>query len=221
MNPAIAIFVKTPGLSPIKTRLGRRVGRRIAEEWHCRAAACVGISARATGLPVYWAIAEQEGMGHELWRDFPPIHQGEGGLGSRMARVHAEIVRRHGAGILVGADLPQIESRHLDNAAAWLKSTDDRFVLGPARDGGFWLYGANRTVPTRTWEAVGYSRGDTARRLMAAIDAPCWELLARMTDLDRADDLPIVLDELKSIGEPSEAQRKLARWIELHIDRAA
>jgi len=221
LKPAIAIFVKTPGLSPIKTRLGRGVGRVVAEQWHRLAAACVGMSARATGLPVYWAVAEQEGMQHELWRDFPSIYQGEGGLGSRMARVHTEIVRRHGAGILVGADLPQIETRHLHAAATWLQSTDDRFILGPARDGGFWLFGANRTVPTRTWESVGYSRGDTARRLIAAVDAPCWELLERLTDLDRASDLPVVLDELESVGKPSAAQRELAAWIERQIDRAA
>jgi hypothetical protein len=42
-----------------------------------------------------------------------------------------------------------------------------------------------------------------------------------MTDLDRADDLPTVLDELESAGSPSVEQRALARWIGLQIDRAA
>lgn len=226
MKPAVAIFVKTPGLSPVKTRLGRGVGRRIAEEWHRRAAACVRASAGATGLPVYWAIAEEEGLGHQLWRDFPAIYQGQGGLGTRMARVHAEIVQRHGAGILIGADLPQIETRHLETAATWLQSVDDQsvddaHVLGPARDGGFWLYGSNRVLPARIWESIRYSRSDTARSLIAAIDAPCWQLLERLTDLDRASDLPTVLAELESVSDPSAQQRELARWIELQIDRAA
>lgn len=221
MSPAVAIFVKTPGLSPIKTRLGGSIGQPIAEAWHRRAAACVCASAGATGLPVYWAIAEAEGMRHELWRDFPAIYQGEGGLGARMARVHSELVQRHGAGILVGADLPQIETRHLQTASAWLQSPEERYVLGPARDGGFWLYGSNRALPESTWASVGYSRSDTARRLIAAVDAPCWQLLERMTDVDRASDLPIVLDELESIARPSPQQRELARWIEIQIDRAA
>jgi len=221
LNPAIAIFVKTPGLSPIKTRLGRRVGRRVAEQWHRRAAACVGISARAAGLPVYWAVAEVDGMQDPLWQGMPCIGQGEGGLGTRMARVHTGIVERHGAGILIGADLPQIETRHLQSAANWLDASDARHVLGPARDGGFWLFGANRPLPKATWESVAYSQDDTAQRFIAAVDAPCWELLEPMTDLDRADDLPSVRDELDSVTKPSPEQRALARWIELQIERAA
>ncbi|MBL36956.1 MAG: hypothetical protein CMP07_00950 [Xanthomonadales bacterium] len=218
MTPAIAIFVKTPGLSPIKTRLGSSVGRRIAEEWHRRAAACVAISACATNLPVYWAVAEADGMQHPLWQGLPRIGQGEGGLGARMARMHTEIVQRHGAGILVGADLPQIETRHLEAAATWLDSPDARHVLGPARDGGFWLFGANRALPTSTWESVTYSRDDTARRFIDAVGASSWEFLQIMTDLDRASDLQAVLDELDSLRKPSAEQRALARWIETQIE---
>jgi len=221
LTPAIAIFVKTPGLSPIKTRLARHIGRRVAEQWHRRAAACAGISAKATNLPVYWAVAETDGLQHPLWKGLPRIVQGEGGLGARMARVHTEIVQRHGAGILIGADLPQIEPRHLEAAASWLDAPDARHVLGPARDGGFWLFGANRAMPTATWESVAYSQNDTAQRFIAAVDAPCWELLEPMTDLDRADDLPSVRDELDSVTNPSPEQRALARWIQLQIERAA
>lgn len=221
MNPAIAIFVKTPGLSPIKTRLGRHLGRHVAEEWHRRAATCVGISAGATGLPVYWAVAEAEGMRNPLWQGLPRIGQGEGGLGIRMCRVHSELVARHGAGILLGADLPQLETRHLSAAARWLDCSGPRHALGPASDGGFWLYGANRTLPAADWESVGYSRNDTARRFVAAVDARSWKLFEPMTDLDRPDDLPAVLDELRSIIDPSEQQLALIRWVELQIEKAA
>jgi len=221
LNPAIAIFVKTPGLSPIKTRLGRHLGQHVAEQWHRRAATCVGTSAASTGLPVYWAVAEPDGMRHPLWQEFPCIAQGEGGLGARMALVHTEITQRHGGGILIGADLPQIEPRQLLAAARWLVASDARHVLGPARDGGFWLFGANRALPSATWESVEYSRDDTARHFIAAVDAPCWELLEPMTDLDLADDLPTVLHELEAVESPSVEQRALVRWIELQIGRAA
>jgi len=221
LNPAIAIFVKTPGLSPIKTRLGRDLGQRVAEEWHRRAAACVGTCAGATGLPVYWAVAEPDGMQHPLWKILPRIIQGEGGLGARMARVHTEIVQRHGGGILIGADLPQIEPRHLMAAAHRLDASDARHVLGPARDGGFWLFAANRSLPAVTWESVEYSRDATAKRFITAVDAPCWEMLEHMTDLDRVDDLPAVLAELESVATPSSEQRALTRWIEVQIEQMA
>lgn len=221
MNPAVAIFVKTPGLSPVKTRLGASHGPETAEEWHRRAAECVQAAAMASGQPAYWAVAESAGMHHELWKDLPRLAQGEGNLGRRMATVHTELVRRHGAGILVGADLPQIEARHLRAAARWLEADAPRHVLGPAHDGGFWLFGANRTLSTACWESVRYSREDTAREFIKAVHAAAWEMLEAMTDLDRAEDLPAVLDELKRIDAPGECQRRLVVWLEQRIARAA
>lgn len=220
-NSAIAIFVKTPGLSPIKTRLAARLGRPDVEEWHRRAATCVERSASATGLPVYWAVAEDEAMQHPLWQGLPRIAQGPGGLGRRMAAVHTELVARHGAAILVGADLPQIEARHLCTAAAWLDARDSRHVLGPAHDGGFWLYGSNRTVETGIWESVTYSVDDTARQFIGAIDAPAWEMLEPLTDLDVFEDLPGVLRELLSLMAPTAVQRDLALWLTECIEKAA
>ncbi|MEX2498598.1 MAG: DUF2064 domain-containing protein [Wenzhouxiangellaceae bacterium] len=221
MNSAVAIFVKTPGLSPVKTRLGRTYGSRAAEQWHRHAAMCVAASASATGLPVYWAVAEAEGMQHELWQRLPRLAQGGGGLGRRMATVHTELVRRHGGGVLIGADLPQIEPRHLLAAAAWLDAADPRHVLGPAHDGGFWLFGANRTLATAIWESVRYSRDDTAREFIKAVEAGAWEMLEPMTDLDQAEDLPAVLRQLEAIGTPTEPQCRLMRWLEQRIEQAA
>jgi len=221
LDTAIAIFVKTPGLSPIKTRLGASHGSGAAEAWHRRASACVRATAVATGFPVYWAVAEPEGMRHEMWRKLPRLAQGEGGLGRRMATVHAELVRRHGAGILLGADLPQIQTRHLHAAARWIDSEQPRHVLGPAHDGGFWLFGANRTRDTDVWESVRYSCDTTAREFIRAIDAAGWEILEPLTDLDQADDLPAVLRELQAIDRPTACQRSLARWLQQRIDQAA
>jgi len=231
LTPAIAIFVKTPGLSPVKTRLGTTYGVRAAEEWHRRSARCVATTARASGLPVYWAVAEAEGMQNQLWQDLPKLAQGEGGLGTRMAVVHTELVERHGGGILIGADLPQIEPRHLNAAASWVDSPDPRLVLGPAHDGGFWLFGANRALDTAVWESVHYSCDDTAHEFIKAVDAPAkampnremptWEMLEPLTDLDLADDLPAVLRELRAVEEPNGPQRQLALWLAQRIEQAA
>ena len=221
MNPAIAIFVKTPGLSPVKTRLGASYGQQAAEAWHRLAAGCVRTAAAASGHPVYWAVAEAEGMQHELWQDMPRLAQGEGGLGRRMASVHAELVQRHGAGILIGADLPQIEARHLRLAAHWLEADQPRHVLGPAHDGGFWLFGSNRTPDMTTWESVRYSRDDTAREFIKAVDATAWEMLEALTDLDQAEDLPAVLRELEAVEAPTDCQRRLTGWLKQLIAQAA
>lgn len=219
---AVAIFVKTPGHSPIKTRLAAALGRETAEEWHRRSAACVAGVAATTRLPVCWAVAEAGGLDHPLWRDLPRIRQPEGSLGLRMAGVHTELVRRHGSAILVGADLPQLEPRHLRLAADWLADEAPRSVLGPAHDGGFWLFGANHVIEAETWDSVRYSRPDTAHEFLRAVDTNCaWEMLEPLTDLDEPDDLGRVLAELRAIDEPLPCQRRLSDWLAQCLERAA
>lgn len=214
MTPAIAVFVKTPGRSPIKTRLADSLGRAVAENWHRRAADCVADAAAASGHPVYWAVAEPDAMTDPLWRERPRICQGPGALGSRMARVHAALVARHGAGILVGADLPQLDPDELGSAGEWLLAPGPSFVLGPARDGGFWLFGANRAIDPAAWESVNYSRDDTARSFVESIGGNRWCRLATRTDLDKAEDIDHVLAELRSLPTPLPKQTRLADWLE-------
>src|SRR3546814_381382 len=59
---ALAIFVKTPGHSGLKTRLAAERGERYAVEWYRRAAAAVSSVARRAharhGVTAYWAVAE-------------------------------------------------------------------------------------------------------------------------------------------------------------------
>ncbi|MEX0915653.1 MAG: hypothetical protein WDZ60_07140, partial [Wenzhouxiangellaceae bacterium] len=100
-------------------------------------------------------------------------------------------------------------------------AADPRHVLGPAHDGGFWLFGANRTLATAIWESVRYSRDDTAREFIKAVEAGAWEMLEPMTDLDQAEDLPAVLRQLEAIGTPTEPQCRLMRWLEQRIEQAA
>ena len=104
-----------------------------------------------------------------------------------MARVHAELVGRHGGGVLLGADAPQITVDLLVEALDWLASPSPRLVLGPSRDGGFWLFGANVAPPEGVWTSVPYSIATTATDFRAAL-APygAWHTLATLTDADHA-----------------------------------
>lgn len=216
MNAAVAIFVKTPGFSPIKTRLAERLGRSFAEDWHRRSATAVAEIVRDSGLEGYWAVAEAGAAAQHAWPGLPNLAQGEGGLGERMARVHDCLVDRHGAAILVGADVPQLTAAQLSRAAGLLDTDRPRQVLGPARDGGFWLFGANHRFARDAWTAVEYSRADTAERLIGTL-APdaAWEKLEPLTDLDQAADLPAVLAELKALRDPHPSQTELTEWLEL------
>ncbi len=218
---AIAILVKTPGRSPVKTRLAAGVGKRAATLLYRRAAAAVAESAEAAGIgPVYWAVAEKAALHDPVWSGLDRLEQGSGGLGARMAHVHATLVARHGKGLLLGADTPQIRPEDLQQAHRELTGGGPRIVLGPARDGGFWLFGANRPIPTERWSRTPYSSTKTRSRLKAALaDLGGWHELDWLTDLDRSEDLRQVYQEQAYRCPETPAQRRLVRTLELIIHR--
>jgi len=213
---ALAIFVKTPGHSPLKTRLAAGIGREASLNWYAAAVqathAVVSTFAAASGVAAYWAVAEPCALNDPQWASLPCIAQGEGGLGERMARVHAALVARHGRAVLIGADAPQLSPDDLHATNGWLANDAPRLSLGPARDGGFWLVGANRGLPLGAWTAVSYSRSDTAKHFKTVMTAAIlakqddWQILRTLVDVDDAGDLPALAMALETLKDALPAQ---------------
>jgi glycosyltransferase A (GT-A) superfamily protein (DUF2064 family) len=212
MSVGAAIFVKTPGLSPLKTRLAAAIGTAAATAWYRAAAHATAAVARDVALLTpYWAVAEEPSATGNAWPGLPLLAQGEGDLGARMGRVHTLLVERHGAGLLLGADTPQLDPAVLASAAAWLDAPAPRLVMGPARDGGFWLIGANRVLAMTAWTATPCGTAETAAGFRAAMaGAGAWLELPGLTDVDERADLAPMLAELAQLAAPLPTQRVLA-----------
>ncbi len=221
MSGALAIFVKTPGLSAVKSRLAAEWGEHLAVDWYRQAANAVASVARVArdrhGVSAYWAVAEAELDAFDAWPGLPVIAQAEGDLGTRMARVHAELVAQHGFGLLLGADSPQLTPELLGDAAQWLAAPTPRLVLGPAHDGGFWLFGGNVAPPLPMWTEVAYSSSDTAQQLRRTMrDQGEWLTFPTMTDVDHMSDLGAVRTALHALPDPTREQQALVRWMLAH-----
>lgn len=222
MNAGIAVFLKTPGRSPPKTRLAAGIGRPAAETWYLRAAdAVVEVALSSPGLELHLALAEADADAAGFWLTRYPgldadaiLAQGEGGLGERMACVHAALLERHAAGILVGADAPQLTPADLAEARAWLAAATPRLCLGPATDGGFWLIGANFALPFAAWTAPRYSTTHAADDLRQALgDAVPLQTLRSLTDVDEAADLRGCAQALHALHPILPAQSRLLSWM--------
>lgn len=217
---AVGIFVKTPGLSPVKTRLAQTIGRDAAEKFHrlsARAVEAVVQRAAADGrVSPYWAVAERDGLAHPLWQGFARIAQGSGGLGERLARVYDELLRRHAFAMLIGADAPQMAPALLLSAAERLTdSYCESFVVGRARDGGFYLFAGKQRVAPEVWREIPYSVASTADELIARLrPLGATAELPVLCDVDDAGDLEQVLAELRGLSDPLPEQLALAGWIE-------
>jgi len=196
MSGAIAVFVKTPGLSPVKTRLAKSIGQKAAEAFHLQAshavAAVVQELSQKTEVKGYYAVAESAAITHPYWDDLPCLWQGEGGLGERMGAIYQTLLKQHDFVILVGADIPQMTRAELEKAVSYLSNDKQppRLTFAPSADGGFWLLGGNCAITQNIWRDVLYSRHDTGENFLNKI-APLGEikLLACLRDVDELSDL--------------------------------
>ncbi|PIE00270.1 MAG: hypothetical protein CSA79_04580 [Thiothrix nivea] len=221
MKVAIAVLVKTPGLSPVKTRLAATLGHQQAEAFfHLAKAANEAILTRAVALcaeqgielAVYWAVGETAGLQHPLWQSetIQRMHTGHGGLGKRMHYVYSTLLENHQAVILMGMDSPQNSAEHLLQVAQLLRQSAS-LLIGPARDGGFYLFAGNITVPLPRWTAVEYGCEDTLENLRVQLAAYRIRYLEAMTDVDTESDLRRMVAEMTGALLPE--QRDLVDFI--------
>lgn len=217
---AIALFVKTPGLSPIKTRLAAKIGNDRAEQFHWLAARSTAAIINATECSVavqgYYAVAEEIAVTNEIWREMPCLWQGEGGLGERMRHVYRYLLQNHDFVVLVGADIPQMTVADLAHASNWLaREGQARFAFGPSLDGGFWLFGGNGPLSDNLWTDVEYSTAETGMQFFRAVK-PWGEVQTQRTlqDVDESSDLLILYKALQALTSPMPEQVQLMRFLE-------
>ena len=223
MKCAIAVFAKTPGLSPVKTRLAAGVGKADAEEFYRLSisavteivtAACEQSNGR---LVPYWALAEEEAIDLPVWGAFRSLWTGDGGLGQRLAQVFNRLFEDHDMVLLMGTDSPQLSPDVILNACNLAEAKPGKCIIGPANDGGFYLFATTHPVESDIWTTVSYSVDTTFSQLSELLECHGSEVvqLESRIDVDDLQSLEILEDELR--GRSSillSAQKQLLNWLE-------
>ncbi|MFW7381636.1 MAG: TIGR04282 family arsenosugar biosynthesis glycosyltransferase [Oligoflexus sp.] len=223
MSPgAAAIFVKTIGYSPLKTRLASGIGESRAYEFYRLACDCIveQLQACETEIQGVWAIAETQLEAQARWQHLPVVMQGEGDLADRLAAVYSQLIARYPFAALLGADAPQV-SQHLFSSLGKLLEHFD-FVVGPARDGGFYVFAGRLPLSQEFWQNIPYSDAKTCEILLQELQAHgTVHILKTLTDVDILEDLPFLQEELKSQIILSERQKALLEWIDATLESIA
>jgi rSAM/selenodomain-associated transferase 1 len=189
------VFVRAPQPGRVKTRLAAALGpdaalrvyRRLAEHAvHQALALLPSASLRIHYTPAYArpAVAGWLGAGAE----YVPQHGGD--LGERMRTAFDEaFAAGHAPVVVIGSDLPALSTAHLHEALAALRTRDA--VLGPARDGGYWLLGLRRPLP-RVFHDIPWSTPGVLARTLERLRDQGVEpaLLEELADVDEAADVP-------------------------------
>lgn len=147
----LLIFMRFPKLGAVKTRLAAAVGDREALRVHTLLAhRTLGIAYDFRRLHPDVSIVlvvEPPGSVDDLVRIFPGPWTVEGQLGNHLGeRMGYALQRAFERGgrkvVLIGSDIVDLQASDL--AVAFERIKDDTGVLGPARDGGFYLVGLGR-----------------------------------------------------------------------------
>ncbi len=210
MRTAAAIFVRTPGLSVIKSRLAAQIGTDAAEELYSLALGCareLAAGLKDAGLHVVWAVAEEEGVTHPLWREtgLPAMHSGTGGLGECLHNVYSQLRAEADTVLLLGSDAPQLTAACL--RPAWEQATS-AYAVGPSPDGGFYLFAGREDIDAAAWREVEYSTATTLQQLEQRLAVPL-ERLAAEPDFDDVDSLREVIARMPA--QPTAAQEEFRR----------
>ncbi len=193
----LLVFTRLPRPGTTKTRLIPHLGAEGAAELQERMTQHVLTMARR------WAshpgrAAQVRGTGGSsgqlaatFGHDLDYIDQGDGDLGRRLERAFSHSFKAGCTRVVaIGSDCPDVDAAMLGRAFDALEDHD--VVLGPARDGGYYLIGLRRhragLFADIDWG--GEQVLSQTRQRIAARGLSCAEL-AELSDVDEPADLPV------------------------------
>jgi rSAM/selenodomain-associated transferase 1 len=141
----LLVFTRAPLAGQVKTRLIPQLGAQGAADFHARLIHhCLQTVTRAGLCPVeLWCAPACHAPFFQACRerhDMELHDQTLGDLGERMHAALSSALGRAESAVLIGTDIPSLEAADLDAALQALQQGRDA-VVGPARDGGYYLIG--------------------------------------------------------------------------------
>lgn len=172
MKIAVVVFAKTPGYSKFKTRLALSIGEEATDEFYRSSVAATKsyikeIQSTLPEVESFFAIAEKDALKDSFWRGQSLLEQGAGSLGQRQANIYSKLIREFSCVLFLGADSPHLNAKFLSKTIKEFFDSSDTFLLGPAVDGGYYLFAGKAHLNEEVWNSVTYSSSNTYLELKA------------------------------------------------------
>lgn len=200
--PVTALVVaKAPIPGQVKTRLAATVGDDVAADIATaalldtlEAVAEAPFAARVLALTGDLERAVSADEIRQCLRGFHVIEQRGRSFAERLVRAHADAaaVSGHAPILQIGMDTPQVTAELLTRCARRLGSAPA--VLGPARDGGWWVLGVRDAAMAACLIDVPMSQSQTGALTAAALTraGATVSYVEELTDIDTIDDMATV-----------------------------
>jgi len=141
-------------------------------------------------IEIHFSGGSREQMAGWLGQDFEYVIQAEGDIGVRMRLAFQKAFRQGWERVvLIGSDLPDLTPAIIRESFDRLTSHD--LVLGPARDGGYYLIGLKADRPELFGSSIIWGSEEVLKNTLITADqlGLSTALLARLRDVDRPEDL--------------------------------
>ena len=200
----LLLFAKEPAPGDVKTRLIGPGGLTAGQAASLHAALVADLSRRLEAgrwdLVLMWSLSEGSDPPADLTPAGVPWRPQRGrDLGERLYRGLEWAASGAGYAAAVGSDHPDLDPGHVETAFDLLASGHDA-ILGPARDGGYYLIALRReAVHRRLFDGLAWSTPSVLLETLSrcrelGLDAA---LLPEEEDLDTLDDLARFRDALE------------------------
>ncbi len=188
MNKALVIvFVKNIKLGKVKTRLAKTIGDQGAFEVY---KALVKITETVTAeMTTDKRIYFSDVVIDTKWEGCYKTVQKGNDLGARMKNAfNTGFKDGYERIVLIGSDLPDIETKHIENGLEALKTS--QVVFGPALDGGYYLIGMSKMYDT-VFDNKPWSQSHLLDITLSELDKNniTYKLLETLNDIDTFEDL--------------------------------
>jgi len=147
-------------------------------------------------VEIHYEGGDEDLMKNWLGHDFVYRPQAGEDIGVRMHRSFEEAFKQGSdSAVIIGTDIPGISSAVIQNAFDALKQNS--MVLGPAKDGGYYLIGLKRDISSHVipdlFSGIKWGTGTVLNETIriARDSGLCFSLLKVLEDVDRPEDLPI------------------------------
>lgn len=194
---ALIIFLRYPELGRSKTRLAATVGDKNSLKVYQELLNHTNLITKNLNADKF--LFYDKSSGNKMpWGDeiYFTAYQKGSDLGGRMQDAFTQIFSKgYERVLIVGSDCYELTQRDIENSFQALKTKDA--VIGPAKDGGYYLLGLTKMIP-QLFSDIAWSTNQVYRTTVNVLEnlQISYHVGIILSDIDTIDDLP---DKLKRI----------------------